>query len=136
MQVIHNVRDHLNDTCTTKDVEVMAVAAAAKAQEYLKATPSQRKKFLQLSPTIVTEAEDGENSNEDKEQTEPESPDHTDYETVNEIAPPSPNTPLETDTEENLFAKNNDPESVPIKALFQPQQGTEQLGLIHTDTDN
>ena len=45
------------------------------------------------------------------------------------------NSPRETDTEEDLFSqKMNDMASVPIKAIFNTQQQTEQLDMIQ-ETD-
>ena len=133
MLVVSNVRDHLTDTSTTDDIEVMAVAAAAKAQEYLNATTSSQKaRLLQLEPATEgtevcgqTDMEDHIQTEEEEEPVEPELP-------VSTLAPPI--NPPETDTEDDLFSSNK--LSLPIQRQLQSQKETEQMSMIEEFDSN
>ena len=122
MQVIFEVRDNLNDTSTTSDVEVMAVAAAAKAQEYMKQCNSACE-----APQLTAEEQSVSGEDEQALETEAETDENGNILDQPLMTLASPNK--ETDTEEDLFDQKSSL-SVPIKAVFNDQQNTEQLEMI------
>ena len=147
MQVIFNVRDHLTDTSTTSDIEVMAVAASAKAQEYVNCTsPKEKEKMLQFDSKEYERPESDHHESDqhdseipvatdEDEQTETGEPNETDENDNVQDRPQSTlltprNQP--TDSEEDIFSQkmNEMSNSVPIKTEFKPQQLTEQLHLL------
>ena len=149
MQVIHNVRDNLTDTSTTDDIEVMAVAAASKAEEFARSdSASQKKRMLNMESPVPAKVQkqmedkqeeeqqqqqqQQQEQQEQEEQEEQEDPVMTDEEEKNEPVvtedeergiPTPTRVPTETESDEDMFSK-------PIKRQFGTQQQTDQINEI------
>ena len=136
MDVVYTVRDTLEVTSSSKDIETKARTAAEKAIEFINPQSSQKrrlpsqtgkKKKAKMSPPTT----DNEGVQEISDHEEEEDEEENNNERVE-----TPERQSETETEEDIFApKKNITNSVPIKTIYQSQKDTEQLGMINEDSD-